>query len=668
MDTNRKKTLLLLINIESNQVAVIQPEIIQQYFSVTETSQKEIIETRNEICDIVEIFKNNNTQDTKAKTPLLIITGPEYIGDEKQAVLCSKWLNYLNSSNKINQGKNVKIAMRTNLYKICYPSHNDTKIKGDAFSDSFKKLKSRQSFLVSNGLTKSRDLLVKIVNNHVPIVGQITDNITPQYFSDLYSISFLSASLLESQIHRELVSGMSYPIGLQTSLNEKNDFTNCQIKKNLLKDTILACSNKHRFLSVTKQGHIAVVETTGNNDSFIVLKINNIIDLDEKRFQEILNNLIDETLSTPILFELGAIDNSVMFESTKTLINYLLTNNVDNKIQILGFVIDSGTHYNSNLENDEVEKINLNNNKDYQQISTFVNKMLSRRAKEKLRYSRNCDPSLLNFKKIFKNFDYLEMQKIMKLETTNQAKESSEEESDFDDDNKEFTDENQKQKTNIIQANNKLFNTSNNNKSSQIKDRKLFKKFFQTYRENAHPQNDIKNQEDKNVQQKSDSSYDNCDGTEKANLEFFKRILGAEQFDKLFGHFDISQKDDEFSLVDKDNEFGRHTEPKESLSMPLPETTKIISGSTQFIDVGSAEVNQNHNKDSRKSKSNASNPLNKMIYELRLEKDKGFHKQDSNKSDENTKINISFENELHKNQIFANELIKYINSLQEKLK
>ncbi|MFZ4212423.1 3-deoxy-7-phosphoheptulonate synthase AroG, partial [Pantoea endophytica] len=119
------------------------------------------------------------------------------------------------------------------------------------------------SFQINDGLRLARKLLVDINDIGLPAAGEFLDMITPQYMADLMSWGAIGARTTESQVHRELSSGLSCPVGFKNG-------TDGTIKVAI--DAIGAASAPHCFLSVTKYGHSAIVETSGNEDCHIILR------------------------------------------------------------------------------------------------------------------------------------------------------------------------------------------------------------------------------------------------------------------------------------------------------------------------------------------------------------------------------------------------------------
>lgn len=119
------------------------------------------------------------------------------------------------------------------------------------------------SYQINDGLRIARKLLLDINDGGMPTAGEFLDMITPQYLADLMSWGAIGARTTESQVHRELASGLSCPVGFKNG-------TDGTIKVAI--DAINAAGAPHCFLSVTKYGHSAIVNTRGNHDCHIILR------------------------------------------------------------------------------------------------------------------------------------------------------------------------------------------------------------------------------------------------------------------------------------------------------------------------------------------------------------------------------------------------------------
>ena len=119
------------------------------------------------------------------------------------------------------------------------------------------------SFRINDGLRLARKLLWEVNELGLPAATEFLDTITPQYTADLISWGAIGARTTESQVHRELASGLSCPVGFKNGTDGN---------MRIAVDAIKAAASPHHFLSVTKAGHSAIVSTNGNEDSHVILR------------------------------------------------------------------------------------------------------------------------------------------------------------------------------------------------------------------------------------------------------------------------------------------------------------------------------------------------------------------------------------------------------------
>ncbi len=119
------------------------------------------------------------------------------------------------------------------------------------------------SFRINEGVRLARRILLEINELDLPCATEFLDTITPQYTADLISWGAIGARTTESQVHRELASGLSCPVGFKNGTDG-----NLRIAI----DAIRAAQAPHHFLSVTKLGHTAIVSTVGNEDCHVILR------------------------------------------------------------------------------------------------------------------------------------------------------------------------------------------------------------------------------------------------------------------------------------------------------------------------------------------------------------------------------------------------------------
>jgi len=119
------------------------------------------------------------------------------------------------------------------------------------------------SFNIDQGLHTARALLLEIANLGLPAACEFLDMTTPQYLADLVAWAAIGARTTESQIHRELASGLSCPVGFKNG-------TDGNVRIAL--DAVLSASQPHHFMAVTKDGQSAIATTSGNPDCHIILR------------------------------------------------------------------------------------------------------------------------------------------------------------------------------------------------------------------------------------------------------------------------------------------------------------------------------------------------------------------------------------------------------------
>jgi 3-deoxy-7-phosphoheptulonate synthase len=224
-----------------NITPLISPkELIDKYPVPSLEIQKFIYDTRNEIADI--IHGNNNK--------LLLIIGPCSIHDPISALEYAEKLSVLAQE----YYDKMIIVMRVYFEK----PRTTVGWKGfiyDPYLDN--------SCDISTGLEKSRELMINISKLKLPIACEFLDTITPQYFSDLVSWGAIGARTTESQVHRQLASGLSMPIGFKNG-------TDGNVK--IAIDGMIASSASHAFCGINDSGMPSIVHTIGNNDTHIVLR------------------------------------------------------------------------------------------------------------------------------------------------------------------------------------------------------------------------------------------------------------------------------------------------------------------------------------------------------------------------------------------------------------
>ena len=219
---------------------VISPEQLHKDCQISEAASKLIFDTRTAIHDIL------NGKDDR----LLVIIGPCSIHDPDAAREYATRLKEMRNE----LGDDLLIVMRVYFEK----PRTTVGWKGLINDPNLD-----ESYEINKGLHLARCLLADLNDMDIPAATEFLDLITPQYIADLISWGAIGARTTESQVHRELASGLSSPVGFKNG-------TDGTLKVAI--DAIGAASRPHNFLSLTKEGYSAIFATTGNDDCHIILR------------------------------------------------------------------------------------------------------------------------------------------------------------------------------------------------------------------------------------------------------------------------------------------------------------------------------------------------------------------------------------------------------------
>jgi 3-deoxy-7-phosphoheptulonate synthase len=219
---------------------LIPPAILMEELPLGEQSSRTVAEGRQQVQAVLR------GQDDR----LLVVVGPCSIHDPKAALEYARRLR--EAAGRL--APDLLIVMRVYFEK----PRTTVGWKGlinDPHLD--------ESFAINEGLRLGRRLLLDLAELGLPVGCEFLDPISPQFIADLVSWGAIGARTTESQVHRELASGLSMPVGFKNATDG-----NVQVAI----DAIRAAVNPHHFLSVTKQGVAAIVATRGNDDTHVILR------------------------------------------------------------------------------------------------------------------------------------------------------------------------------------------------------------------------------------------------------------------------------------------------------------------------------------------------------------------------------------------------------------
>ena len=297
-------------DVRINKIKELLPPIaLLERFPSSEQATKSVFAGRNAISKIF------NNQDDR----LLVVIGPCSIHDPEAALEYGQRLVKLREKYQ----DTLEIVMRVYFEK----PRTTVGWKGlinDPYMDN--------SFKLNDGLRIGRKLLLDLNNLGLPTAGEFLDMITPQYMADFKCWGAIGARTTESQVHRELASGLSCPVGFKNG-------TDGTIKVAI--DAIGAASASHHFLSVTKYGHSAIVETTGNEDCHIILRGGKTTNYDAESVKSVTEQLSQSKLNTHIMIDFSHANSSKKFENQMLVCRDVCQQMADGNHDIFGVMVES---------------------------------------------------------------------------------------------------------------------------------------------------------------------------------------------------------------------------------------------------------------------------------------------------------------------------------------
>ena len=267
---------------------------------INDEISKLVYGTRNEISQIL-----HNKDDR-----LLVVSGPCSIHDTESALEYAAWLKTQSDKYK----DNLLIVMRVYFEKPRTTVGWKGLINDPDLDGSYK---------ISKGVEMARKLLIDIAGLDMPAGTEFLDPISPQYVTDLISWGAIGARTAESQIHRELASGLSCPIGIKNG-------TNGSLKAAI--DGIQAANHSHVFLGATKEAEIAMLKTAGNSDAHIILRGGKSPNYDEDSIIQTLTALKEAEVNESIMVDASHGNSQKKFKEQI------------NVIKNIGDQISSGNH------------------------------------------------------------------------------------------------------------------------------------------------------------------------------------------------------------------------------------------------------------------------------------------------------------------------------------
>ncbi|MFW6065047.1 MAG: 3-deoxy-7-phosphoheptulonate synthase [Candidatus Natronoplasma sp.] len=290
------------------------PAELKQELPLSEKMKKNVVKGRREIKDIL---------DKKSKKKM-VITGPCSIHDIEEAKEYADRIKEL--SDRV--GDKFLLVMRAYLEKPRTTLGwkgliNDPHLNG--------------SYDINAGLRKARELLIYAAKIGVPTGTEFLGSVTPQYIDDLISWAAIGARTTESQPHREMVSGLSVPVGF------KNDTKgNVELAVNGIK----TAKHPHSFRGINRDGEICIVDTTGNDHCHVVLRGGNsgngyVPNYDSVSIERTLGLLRDEGLPENIVVDCSHGNSGKDHEKQPRVFRHVVEQIGDGDDSIIGFMLES---------------------------------------------------------------------------------------------------------------------------------------------------------------------------------------------------------------------------------------------------------------------------------------------------------------------------------------
>ena len=288
---------------------VSPPNEVTSEIPISPEASELVFKSRREVSDILH---GNDDR-------LVVVVGPCSIHDPESAIEYAERLKSL----EVKFSDNLKIVMRVYFEKPRTTVGWKGLINDPNLDDSYD---------VNKGLREARKILLNINEIGLPAATEYLDIITPQYISDLISWGAIGARTTESQVHRELASGLSCPVGFKNS-------TNGSIQVAI--DAIGSASQPHIFLSITKEGKSAIFNSSGNKDCHVILRGGKIPNFESKFIKETSNLLSNSGNPSSLMVDMSHGNSQKQFKK-QLLVNKDIADQIaSGERSIFGVMIES---------------------------------------------------------------------------------------------------------------------------------------------------------------------------------------------------------------------------------------------------------------------------------------------------------------------------------------
>ena len=288
---------------------LIAPAILIEDLPLSAAASKNILQARAAATHIIQGKEDR----------LLVVVGPCSIHDPKAAREYAAHIRKLSAE----LSQELLILMRVYFEKPRTTLGWKGLIHDPALDNSFQ---------INQGLRIARKLLVDLAETGVPTATEFLDTITPQFISDAISWAAIGARTTESQIHRELASGLSVPVGFKNGTDG-----NIQIAL----DAIFSAQHPHHFLSVTKQGIPAIVNTMGNDACHLVLRGGREPNYFAAHIHEVSAKLKEKNLNPGVMIDCSHGNSQKNYTQQSKVLNDIATQISAGEKAIAGVMLES---------------------------------------------------------------------------------------------------------------------------------------------------------------------------------------------------------------------------------------------------------------------------------------------------------------------------------------
>ncbi|MEZ4525981.1 MAG: 3-deoxy-7-phosphoheptulonate synthase [Desulfobacterales bacterium] len=293
-------------------IPFIEPFRLKQEFPLSGQADSTVQSARSTICQILK----------KEDKRMLVITGPCSIHEEGAALEYAHRLRILQEEVR----DSMFLVMRTYVEKprtsIGWKGLvNDPRMDG--------------SCDMTEGLRRARNLLVRISEMGVPCATEMLEPLTPAYIEDAVAWAVIGARTTESQIHREMASGLSMPVGFKNS-------TDGSLTPAL--NAIMAAAKSHHFPGINWMGQSCIVGTPGNPWGHLILRGGKKTNYDPASIQNACNVLLDRGLNPAITVDCSHGNSGKDFRMQKTAWDYVIHQRTSGNENIVGLMLESHLH------------------------------------------------------------------------------------------------------------------------------------------------------------------------------------------------------------------------------------------------------------------------------------------------------------------------------------